>query len=73
MPLTQKEFRTDFERYLKVASVRRCDVVVGSELGAAMIGLPFVERGHREAMARIRMDRTPRPASSRGCGVRPRS
>ena len=60
MPLTQKEFRTDFERYLKVASVRRCDVVVGSELGAAMIGLPFVERGHREALARIRDGQNPK-------------
>ena len=60
MPLTQKEFRTDFERYLKIASVRRCDVVVGSELGAAMIGLPFVERSHREALARIREGQSPK-------------
>lgn len=58
MPLTRKEFRTDFERFLKVAVAKQCSLVVGSELGAAMVGLPFVERGHRESLLNIRKGRS---------------
>lgn len=54
MPLTRKEFRADFERFLKVAVAKHSDVVVGCELGAAMVGLPFVDRKHREALLNVR-------------------
>lgn len=54
MPLTKKEFRAEFERFLKVAVHKQSDLVVGSELGAAMIGLPFVDRRHRESLLNIR-------------------
>lgn len=54
LPLTRKEFRTDFERFLKVAAAKQCNLVAGSELGAAMIGLPFVDRRHREALLKVR-------------------
>ncbi len=54
MPLTRKEFRSDFERFLKVAVAKQSNLVVGSELGAAMIGLPFVDRKHRESLLNIR-------------------
>ena len=60
MPLTRKEFRTDFERFLKVAVAKQCSLVVGSELGAAMVGLPFVDRGHRESLLNIRKGRSSR-------------
>ncbi len=60
MPLTRKEFRTAFERYLKVAVAKNCDLVVGSELGAAMIALPFIERRHREALLNVRKSQSAR-------------
>ncbi len=60
MPLTRKEFRSDFERFLKVAVAKQCSLVVGSELGAAMVGLPFVDRKHRESLLNIRKGKSSR-------------
>ena len=60
MPLTRKEFRSDFERFLKVVVAKQCNLVVGSELGAAMVGLPFVDRKHRESMLNIRKGQSAR-------------
>jgi len=59
-PLTRKEFRTEFERYLKVAAAKNSDIAVGSELGAAMIALPFIDRRHREALLNVRKGQSPR-------------
>ncbi len=59
-PLTRKEFRTEFDRYLKVAVAKNSDIVVGSELGAAMIALPFIARKHREALLNVRKGQSPR-------------
>ncbi len=59
-PLTRKEFRSDFERYLKVAAAKNCDIVVGSEMGAAMIALPFIERKHRESLLNVRKGQSPK-------------
>ena len=60
MPLTRKEFRSDFERFLKVAVAKQSSLVVGSELGAAMVGLPFVDRRHRETLLNIRKGKSAR-------------
>lgn len=60
MPLTRKEFRSDFERFLKVAVAKQCSLVVGSELGAAMVGLPFVDRKHRESLLNVRKGKSSR-------------
>lgn len=59
MPLTRKEFRADFERHLKVAAAKNCDLVVGAELGAAMIVLPFIDLKHRESLLHVRKGQSP--------------
>ncbi len=60
LPLTRKEFRSHFERFLKVAVAKQSNLVVGSGLGAAMVGLPFVDRRYREAMLTIRKGKSAR-------------
>ncbi len=60
MPLTRKEFRSDFERFLKVVVAKQGSLVVGSELGAAMVGLPFIDRKHRESLLNIRKGQSSR-------------